>query len=114
MNIDLLAELIIYLLVGAADTCAETLRKFETCSFKGEKWELKVKIVTRLCPKKQVSLGSSGHEVRHLEEEWMKGVEAFWTFKILFPTSSPNTFRAVQTQSVQHFLFISPVCVISS
>lgn len=23
--------------MGAADTCAETLRKFETCSFKGEK-----------------------------------------------------------------------------
>lgn len=27
----------LHLLVGAADTCAETLRKFETCSFKGEK-----------------------------------------------------------------------------
>lgn len=27
----------LHLLVGTADTCAETLRKFETCSFKGEK-----------------------------------------------------------------------------
>ncbi|XP_056017756.1 uncharacterized protein LOC130053959 [Ostrea edulis] len=27
----------LHLLVGAADTCAETLRKYEACSFKGEK-----------------------------------------------------------------------------
>lgn len=57
--------------MGAADKCAETLRQFETV-LKVKKWEPKVKIVTRLCLKKQVSLGSSGHEARHLEEEWIK------------------------------------------
>lgn len=77
---------------------------------KVKKWELKVKVVTKLCPKKQVSLGSSGHVARGVDEK----SGCFLDFQTLFPISSPNTFCAVQTQSVQHFLFMSTVCVFLS
>lgn len=91
------------------------LENLKLAVLKVKKWELIVEIMTKLCPKQQVSLGSSGHEeARHVVEEWMKRVGLFGLSNILFPTSSTNTFRAVQTQSVQRFLFISTVCVFSS
>lgn len=62
------------------------LENLKLAVLKVKKWELIVEIVTKLCPKQQVSLGSSGHEeARHVEEEWMKRVDAFWTFKHIVP-----------------------------